>query len=133
VYALAVGALSVYISTDILALFAASAYSSPSSILTQGDDDEEQDLSAHLTNTCLQCEEEADNSVFLFSDLVGKSILDTDGSVLGQISQDQIESVIDRIGKVVGETFAAGLGMPNHFSVSPISLLNRSFTFTFRQ
>jgi len=105
----------------MLALFASAPYSPPASTLQE---DAEQDLSSHLTNTCLQSEEEADKSVFLLSDLRGKSILDEHGDVIGTISQDQIDRVIKRIGEVIGETFAAGLGMPNHFTVchSPLCL-----------
>lgn len=59
--------------------------------------------------------------MFLLSDLVGKSVLGTSdnrASTASQLSQEQIDGAIDRIGQVVGETFKAALGMPTHFSVS---------------
>lgn len=48
-YVLAVGALKVYVFKDMLALFAPEPYIAPGSAT-----DEEPDLRAHLTNTCLQ-------------------------------------------------------------------------------
>ncbi|KAK9896264.1 tubulin-tyrosine ligase [Cystobasidium minutum MCA 4210] len=119
VYVLAVGSLEVYIYTDMLALFAASVFEPPAANL---DDDDEavQDLTAHLTNTCLQDATTAQNNVFLFSELTGRSYLSHDThESLGVLSQEQSDSVILRIGEVVAETFRAGLGMSNHFSTAP--------------
>lgn len=102
----------------MLALFAASVFEPPAANL---DDDDEavQDLTAHLTNTCLQDATTAQNNVFLFSELTGRSYLSHDThESLGVLSQEQSDSVILRIGEVVAETFRAGLGMSNHFSVS---------------
>jgi hypothetical protein len=48
-YVLAVGALKVYVYKEMLALFAAEPYAAPES-----DDTPNEDLSSHLTNTCLQ-------------------------------------------------------------------------------
>lgn len=109
---------SVYIYTDMLALFAESDFESPSATL-EGGDEAMQDLTAHLTNTCLQDTATAKDNVFLLSDLAGKSYLSPDDqTVLGTLSQEQVDKIIHRIGEVVAETFKAGLGMPNHFSVS---------------
>ncbi|KAJ4293888.1 hypothetical protein N0V88_005402 [Collariella sp. IMI 366227] len=47
VYVLAVGSMHVYVYNDMLALFAGKPYAAPGSA-------EEEDLDAHLTNTCLQ-------------------------------------------------------------------------------
>jgi len=107
----------VYIYTDMLALFAASDFEQPTSSL-EDDGDVIQDLTAHLTNTCLQDDSTAKESVFLLSDLSGKSFLSPqDHQALGTLSQAQIDKIAQRISQVVGETFMAGLGMPNHFSV----------------
>lgn len=37
------------------------------------------------------------------------------------LSQEQVDKAIDRIGQVIGETFKAALGQPNHFAVSECS------------
>ena len=112
-----------------MALFASKAYQAPTSADADGEDEDAvmSNLAAHLTNTCLQSTEEAESSVFLLSDLVGMSILPssntgTDNSAsISTLSQVQIEKAIERIGQVVGETFKAALGQPNHFAVSESS------------
>ncbi|KAH7139494.1 tubulin-tyrosine ligase family protein [Dendryphion nanum] len=63
-YVLAVGALKVYVYKDMLALFATKSYSPP----WESSNDEE-DLKAHLTNTCLQETNEREGSVGLFWEL----------------------------------------------------------------
>lgn len=108
----------VYVYTDMLALFAGSDFeelsSNPNAV-----DDGVQDLTAHLTNTCLQDDETAKQSVYLLSDLIGKRFLSaTHHMTESTLTQDQADSIIRRIGQVIGETFRAGLGMANHFSVS---------------
>ncbi|KIV99771.1 uncharacterized protein PV09_08577 [Verruconis gallopava] len=59
-YVLAVGALSVYVYKPMLALFASQPYAAPW---------EEDDLKAHLTNTCLQHTGDRDGAVHAFWDL----------------------------------------------------------------
>ncbi len=61
VYCLAVGALKVYVYREMLALFAAKAYQSPSHL--------EVDLACHLTNTCFQDDASRKESVARFWDL----------------------------------------------------------------
>ena len=118
--------------TDILALFASQPYEPPSSTSLDSDGDEGDplvsSLAAHLTNTCLQTEGEAESSVFLLSDLVGKTIFKPVESVgrkqptrSDTLSRKQMDRAIDTIGQVVGETFKAALGQPNHFAVSKSS------------
>lgn len=111
----------VFIYTDMLALFAASDFKPfGSASNTLGDD--VQDLTAHLTNTCLQDDETAKDNVYLLSDLTGKPIFSSKtGLIAGTLSFEQTDSILKRIGQVVGETFRAGLGMPNHFSVSDLA------------
>lgn len=101
----------------MLALFAASDFEPPAA--SPDDEDEAlRDLTAHLTNTCLQDATTSRDSVFLLSELTGKSFLSPGSDeVLGKLSQEQTDSIIQRIGEVVAETFRAGLGMSNHFSV----------------
>lgn len=119
VYVLAIGALEVYVYTDMLALFAGSDFeelsSNPNAV-----EDGVQDLTAHLTNTCLQDDETAKQSVYLLSDLIGKRFLSaTHHMTESTLTQDQADSITRRIGQVIGETFRAGLGMANHFSTAP--------------
>ena len=121
----------VYVYTDILALFASRPYALPGATPADNDDDEDSallDLAAHLTNTCLQSSAEAESSVFLLSDLAGKRILSPSAGISpgqqqqpgdgAQLTAAQVDAAVARIGEVVGETFRAGLGMPNHFSVA---------------
>lgn len=119
---------------DILALFASKSYTPPTSVAAHDDNDDNDDkdptmldLAAHLTNTCLQSSTEAESSVFLLSDLVGKRIISPNDAAAPEKQQEwegarltatQVEAATARIGEVVGETFRAGLGMPNHFSVA---------------
>lgn len=60
VYVLAVGALKVFVYKDMLALFAAHPYGSPSSSTVN------ESLGAHLTNTCLQSSDQREGSVHAF-------------------------------------------------------------------
>ncbi|QSZ30389.1 hypothetical protein DSL72_004912 [Monilinia vaccinii-corymbosi] len=67
-YVLASGALDIYVYKPMLALFASSPYTPPwdsSSSSSSG----EIDLSAHLTNTCIQKSESKKNAVHLLSSL----------------------------------------------------------------
>lgn len=111
----------LYVYTDMLALFAGADFELPGASHGEMDDDDAaiQDLAAHLTNTCLQSDQSAKESVFLLRDLLGKHILSpTSHKEVGQLSLQQIDHIIDDIGETVAETFRAGLGMANHFQVS---------------
>ncbi|PWN32170.1 TTL-domain-containing protein [Meira miltonrushii] len=68
-YVLAQGSLRVFLYDEMLALFAPKAYSDP-----EQNDDEEIDLSAHLTNTSRQDDEQSLKTVHLLSDLEGSKI-----------------------------------------------------------
>lgn len=61
-YVLAVGALTVYVYKEMLALFASKPYQSPAN----AEDPEVLDLAQHLTNTCFQEEATKDSSVHRF-------------------------------------------------------------------
>ena len=102
----------------MLALFAASDFE-PLSVKSDGEDEGIQDLTAHLTNTCLQDATTAQDSVFLLSELTGKPYLSPEThEAVGVLSRAQSDGIVHRISEIVAETFRAGLGMSNHFSVS---------------
>lgn len=102
-YVLAVGALKVYVYKPMLALFAAQAYTSPGQL------DGEDDLRAHLTNTCLQGSSEREGSVGEFWSLLA-----------GNGDPDWKESVWKQICATTGEVFeAAARGMMVHFQPLP--------------
>ncbi|KAJ4381941.1 hypothetical protein N0V85_008641, partial [Neurospora sp. IMI 360204] len=110
VYVLAIGALKVYVYKDMLALFAGTPYTPPTP-LDPSFSEEELDLSAHLTNTCLQTylsPNAAENSVHRFWDLPTLSP--------EHFPQAKAEEIWDQICEVTGELFeAAARGMMIHF------------------
>ena len=106
-YVLAVGALKVFVYRPMLALFAGKPYSPPSSEETQPD------LSAHLTNTCLQTGER-EGSVHAFWSL--PSILPN----LQTQASDWREDVFKQICDATGQVFeAAARSMSIHFQPLP--------------
>jgi tubulin--tyrosine ligase len=103
-YVLAVGALKVFVYKPMLALFASKPYSPPSSEETQPD------LSAHLTNTCLQTGER-EGSVHAFWSLP---------STLPELPADWREVVFKQICESTGQVFeAAARSMSIHFQPLP--------------
>ena len=107
VYVLAVGSLKVYVYKEILALFAEKPYVNP------GDDDGIEDLSRHLTNTCLQTSAGMDgsNSVRRFWSI---------DDYLPSLGSDWKEKVYGQICAVTGAVFeAAAKGMMVHFQTLP--------------
>jgi hypothetical protein len=115
-YVLAVGALKVYVYREMLALFAARAYASPSS--TGGAD--ALDLGQHLTNTCFQDETTKSSSVHRFWDL--ESVVMPGGWK---------EAMFRQICDVTGEVFEAAAreqmvhfqAIPNGFEVFGVDFL----------
>ncbi|KAM0689081.1 hypothetical protein Q7P36_011158 [Cladosporium allicinum] len=108
-YVLAVGALKVYVYKPMLALFAGKPYSPPSSEETAPD------LSAHLTNTCLQTGER-EGSVHAFWSL--PSTLPD----LQTQTTDWREDVFKQICDATGQVFeAAARSMSIHFQPLPNS------------
>ncbi|KAI5800969.1 survival protein sure-like phosphatase/nucleotidase [Pyronema domesticum] len=98
VYVLAVGGLKVYVYRKMLALFAAREYAAPWV---------EEELTAHLTNTCLQTGER-EGSVRLFWDL-GK-----------EVGREKLEGVWGKVCEVVGDVFeGAARGQRVHFQPLP--------------
>lgn len=118
--------------TDVLALFAATPYSLPSTSSSGGGEDESVlDLTAHLTNTCLQTAfqspGESDANVHLLSDLVSRPIL-SEPPPSSSSSPDPSDPVftaemrfliLDRISDVTAELFRAASEQPVHFQPLP--------------
>lgn len=118
-YVLAVGALKVYVYKPMLALFAAKPYMAPGSAAagnnSQSDLDINEeinnDLAAHLSNTCLQTGER-EGSVHAFWSLPAKTTRN--------LPSTWREDVFDQICKVTAETFeAAARSMSIHFQPLP--------------
>ncbi|KAI9771689.1 MAG: hypothetical protein M1840_001905 [Geoglossum simile] len=106
-YALAVGSLRVYVYREMLALFAAVPYQTPSSTTTPN-------LHAHLTNTCLQ-DGSREGSVQRFW-------------ALGHTEDTWKEKVWEQICRVTGEVFeAAARGMMVHFQRPAVQTLPNAF------
>lgn len=98
-YVLALGSLSIYVYKPMLALFASSAYSPPW--------ESSSDLSAHLTNTCLQ-PSVSDGSVLSF------------WSASLPLSAALKDGIFAQICAITGEIFeAAAKGMMVHFQTLP--------------
>lgn len=103
-------------STNILALFAATPYVPPA-YMADGDD---VDLTAHLTNTSLQRDNpDAQSGVRLLSELVGCTICSGEPSQWeGQaLTQENVDGLVDQVSKVLAETFKAAIASPIHFQV----------------
>ncbi|KAL1311282.1 hypothetical protein AAFC00_001468 [Neodothiora populina] len=107
VYVLAGGALRVHVYKPMLALFAGEAYTPPWESASGDPNDE---LSGHLTNTCMQSGER-EGSVHAFWALPD----DVPG-----LAKDWKQSVFAHICRVTGEVFeAAARGMMVHFQPLP--------------
>lgn len=105
-YVLAVGALKVYVYRPMLALFAAPTYIGPSAMAAPNEQ-----LSSHLTNTCLQTGER-EGSVHSFWSLPASGI---DG-----LGNEWKENVFGQMCSVTGEIFeAAARSMSIHFQPLP--------------
>jgi hypothetical protein len=108
-YVLVFGSLKVYVYKPMLALFSATPYTPPWTLSNTNGADElpSQDLSAHLTNTCLQTGAH-EGSVQAFWSL--------------DLTQERKESVWKQICETTGEIFeAAAKGMMIHFQTMPNS------------
>ncbi|KAF2133120.1 tubulin-tyrosine ligase [Dothidotthia symphoricarpi CBS 119687] len=112
-YILASGALKIHIYRPMLALFAASPYTPPSTTTPP-------DLSAHLTNTCLQNSTTRAGSVSLFWDL--PSTLPVQPPYTPSITANASwkDDIFSQIRSITSETFtAAARGMGTHFQPLP--------------
>ena len=114
VYVLAVGALKVYVYSEMLALFAAKSYSPPTH------ETDEVDLSQHLTNTCFQDEATRATSVHRFSTMVSSGL-----------PVDWQKHVFEQVCEVTGEVFEAAAreqmihfqAIPNAFEIFGVDFL----------
>lgn len=95
----------VYVYTEILALFAATPYSLPPPASINDD------LSAHLTNTCLQSSNatvsDPDANVHLFSSLLNIPILSDDPSSSRRFTQEDQDRILDSICATTADLFRA--------------------------
>lgn len=122
-YVLAVGALKVYVYRSMLALFAARPYVPP---WDQGlEEDRDEAMKAHLTNTCLQDSSDREGSVGLFWDLPSNipaqpAWSGTTAEAVKLNGEDWKQEAFEQICKITGETFeAAARGMSIHFQPLP--------------
>ncbi|GAA5861511.1 hypothetical protein JCM3774_000275 [Rhodotorula dairenensis] len=130
VYVVAVGGITVYVHHPFLALFASSPYTSPADTASETG---EFDLSAHLTNTCLQTavlgQEAPQVSVSTWQGMADRLILG--GKHKGEkLGRERIEQVEDRVRQTVAEVFKAAIGagssfqpLPNAFEIFGVDLL----------
>lgn len=104
-YVLAVGALKVYVYREMLALFAALPYRSPS----HHEDTEPLNLSEHLTNTCFQDEPTKNSSVHAFWDVE-----------FPENAPKSKEQIFEQICDITGDVFeAAAREQMVHFQTLP--------------
>lgn len=122
-YVLCVGALKVYVSRSMLALFAGRAYSAPWEKKNKknegegGDDQDEDYLDAHLTNTCIQGPKADAGSVRRFWDVPG-------------LTAEAKDDVFAQVCSVTGEVFeAAAKAMMVHFQ--PLGFAFEAFGLDF--
>ncbi|KAI4664695.1 uncharacterized protein J4E79_002993 [Alternaria viburni] len=120
-YVLATSALQVFVYRPMLALFAARPYVPPWDDVLQEDRDEA--MRAHLTNTCLQESGDREGSVGLFWSLPDSLPPQPDlGSVRLESEPDWKDRVFEQIKETTGATFeAAARGMSIHFQPLPNS------------
>ncbi|GAA94109.1 uncharacterized protein L969DRAFT_93494 [Mixia osmundae IAM 14324] len=105
VYVLAVGALQLYVYDEYLALFASEPYVPFS--------DKTDSLAAHLTNTCLQDQRDAQETVHAFSSLIDQPLAS------GQLAADRVASIKQGINAIVAELWQSALGQTAHFQLLP--------------
>jgi hypothetical protein len=122
-YVLATGALQVFVYRPMLALFAARAYVPPWDQVLQ--EDREEAMRAHLTNTCLQDSGDREGSVGLFWSLPDSlpsqpSFTTGNETVKLEANGGWKEKAFEQLCKITGETFeAAARGMSIHFQPLP--------------
>ncbi|EPS44325.1 hypothetical protein H072_1683 [Dactylellina haptotyla CBS 200.50] len=116
-YVLAVGALKVFVYKEMLALFAAKEYIAPEDSVI---DPTSADLSAHLTNTCLQTGDH-DGSVVPFWRLTEEF----------EVDKEKVEGWFGQVCEITGELFKAAVGsgrihfqpLPNAFEIFGLDFL----------
>lgn len=113
--------MTIYMWTDMLALFSSAPYSAPTG------EDEIADLAKHLTNTSLQAER-GEEGVRLLAELVGSQI--KSGLPDRVLTKDAVDKIVDQASDILAETFVAALASPVHFQVSS-EILAHSRTLSF--
>ncbi|KAL9112117.1 MAG: hypothetical protein Q9227_003494 [Pyrenula ochraceoflavens] len=104
-YVLVLGALKVYVYTDMLALFAAEPYVAPSFGSSK--------LPAHLTNTCFQSPATKSKSIFAFQDLPSSV-------PSASLSEEWKDNVSQQIYDIVAELFVkAAVAQRTNFQPLP--------------
>jgi tubulin--tyrosine ligase len=118
-YVLATGALQIYVYRPMLALFAARQYVPPWDDVLQ--EDREEAMKAHLTNTCLQDSGDREGSVGLFWSLPDEIPTQPDFSNSPPTqTEDWKSKIFTQLCAITGETFeAAARGMSIHFQPLP--------------
>ena len=117
-YVLASGALQVFVYKPMLALFAARPYSPPWTSDFDSEEEREDALRAHLTNTCLQDTGDREGSVGLFWSLPDTITSQPDTKI--NAPQNWKEQIFTQIKDITGQTFeAAARGMSIHFQPLP--------------
>ncbi|KAF3007475.1 hypothetical protein E8E13_004852 [Curvularia kusanoi] len=117
-YVLASGALKVFVYKPMLALFAARPYAAPWETDFESEEEREDAMRAHLTNTCIQESGDREGSVGLFWNLPDDLTSQPGAEVNAQ--SDWKEQVFAQIKAITGATFeAAARGMSIHFQPLP--------------
>lgn len=117
-YVLATGALQVFVYAPMLALFAARPYSPPWASDFESEEEREDAMRAHLTNTCLQDTGDREGSVGLFWNLPDSIVSQPDTTVSAPSTWK--EEVFAQIKDITAATFeAAARGMSIHFQPLP--------------
>ncbi|KAF8527942.1 tubulin-tyrosine ligase [Hysterangium stoloniferum] len=111
-YCLASGALTVYLWSHILALFAGVPYSTP-----KMDEHGRIPLLAHLTNTALLTAEHGESGIRLLSELAGHFISQCSPDSI--FTESDVSDIVDQMADILAETFRAALGSPVHFQPLP--------------
>ncbi|KZT53656.1 tubulin-tyrosine ligase [Calocera cornea HHB12733] len=120
--------LTLYLHPRLLCLFAPEPFSAPSAPMG------EQQLSAHLTNTCLQREETKERFVLELGELAGRAcVAGEGGDRMGRevIAAEDVESIRSGVGEVLAETWRAAVSagqvhfqpLPNAFELFGCDLL----------
>ncbi|KAG9206753.1 hypothetical protein G6514_000038 [Epicoccum nigrum] len=118
-YVLAAGALKVFVYKPMLALFAARPYKAPWETDFESEDEREDAMRAHLTNTCIQESGDREGSVGLFWNLPDGIAAQPGGAGVDAPS-DWKDRVFAQIKEITGATFeAAARGMSIHFQPLP--------------
>lgn len=109
-YCVAIGDLTLYLYTRVLALFSSKPYTPPAAAA-----DGDIDLAPHLTNSSLQTHR-GEEGVRLLDELVGCHVISGDVDESRSIlTQSHLENIQDQMADTLSETFKAAIQSPIHF------------------